>query len=304
MVREPARVWNATHAEYHGDTSRISHSSKELFLQSRALYFQHIVLESTLRPQTRDMFLGTLLHMLVLEPDLFWQTYYQIPQSLSKNTKYNKQAKIELANENAGRLPVKEQDVTKVMLWHDALFANREIRKLLEMEGPVEQSVIWTDEETGLPLKCRRDKVVPELHVILDIKTCQHASPAAFANACLKFGYHRCADWYMQGEHALTGEPPRYLFAAVSKATGQAALHELGQRSTDLGYQQNREVLLELARCYDPQQNTAETPLWKDNWELQANLIELPERAFNEDLYKLQDELDPELLEDSETDDE
>lgn len=293
-----AQIWDCTHEEYHSDRLRISHSTKEVFRFSKKLYWETYVAGLVAqRSQTRELYLGGLLHMLVLEPDLFAKRYYTMPAGIDRRTKVGKEAWAAIAADHEGLEPIAAKDMELILRWSGCLFANHKIRQLLEMEGPVEQSVIWTDEETGLPLKCRRDKYIPALNVILDIKTCQSANPAGFIRAVHRFGYHRTADWYIQGEQALHGEAPRYIFAAVSKVTGEAALHELGQRSTDLGNKQNRELLADMAKCY--QSKLPPYFAWASQYELNANLIELPEHAFAEDAYAVEDPED-----ESEADDE
>jgi hypothetical protein len=71
---------------------------------------------------------------------------------------------------------------------HDAVWNNREARKILEVATDFELSVLWTDPETGLLNKARLDILCATIGVMPDLKTCR--SIKLFTEHAWKLAYH------------------------------------------------------------------------------------------------------------------
>lgn len=69
----------------------------------------------------------------------------------------------------------------------------------------------------GAKFKCRYDVACQERRLILDVKTCQDASPAGFASAVRKYKYNVQDFIYRSGFLAEFGEWPIFKFVAVEK---------------------------------------------------------------------------------------
>jgi hypothetical protein len=81
---------------------------------------------------------------------------------------------------------------------------------LLLSDGQAEQSFWFDDIATGMRCKCRPDWF--DGTTIVDLKTCQDASPTGFAKAIANFSYQIQAAHYLAGTLAT-----RFIFVAVEK---------------------------------------------------------------------------------------
>ena len=114
---------------------------------------------------------------------------------------------------------------------------------LLLANGQAEQSFWWDDIATGMRCKCRPDWFDGE--TIVDLKTCQDASPAGFAKAVAAFHYQLQAAHYLCGTLA-----KRFIFVAVEKSAPYAVgVYELDQEALVHGSIARHNALLRLQDC-------------------------------------------------------
>ena len=85
----------------------------------------------------------------------------------------------------------------------------------LLQSGQAEQSFWWDDIATDMRCKCRPDWF--DGTTIVDLKTCQDASPAGFARAVAQWSYQVQAAHYLCGTLA-----KRFIFVAVEKTAPYA----------------------------------------------------------------------------------
>lgn len=85
----------------------------------------------------------------------------------------------------AGRVPLLDREHRDVLRMVTAVRASP--AGPLFAEGRPEVSILWDDEETGVPLRCRIDWL--RHNSIVDLKTCESASPAAIRRAAYDYGY-------------------------------------------------------------------------------------------------------------------
>jgi exodeoxyribonuclease VIII len=140
----------------------------------------------------------------VLEPDELHNRYAIAPDRRSNAGKA-------LAADMAARglEAVSESEMTLALSMADAVQGHPYANALLS-HGKAEES-FWADDiATGLRTKAR-----PDWHdgfTIVDLKTCQDASPSGFARACATFSYHVQAAHYLNVTFA-----ERFVFIAVEK---------------------------------------------------------------------------------------
>jgi hypothetical protein len=255
-----ATEWNVDAETYHGTTDVVSHSSIEVFRQSPRLYEGRFVSKVIPQPEpTEALLLGQWLHLGVLQP---WK----------------------LDEIRRGKLLAPERKrLALADAMRDALMAHPIARQFIESDGQVEHSIRWTDPDTGLQRKCRRDKVAKLADgrtVIPDLKSAISSAPEDFSKACVNFGYHRTVDWYLEGHHELTGELAAYIFVVVSKSPPhEVAIYELDEEALKLGARQNRALLNRLAGCY-------RTGQWEAAHEKQINKLSLPPYAYYENQWE------------------
>lgn len=278
-----AEVWECTHSEYHARKDRIGNSMKETFRDSRRRYEAEHVTQTIPHESTAALRFGTLFHVVTLEPQNF-DNLIAVEPDVNRRTKVGKAelAKFHRAAERDGKTVVRAKDVEHAQAMAEAVLEHPTAgRWLSDCERIVEQAITWTD-ETGLQLKAKRDIILDGGRIVVDLKSAREVAPAAFVRACVTFGYHRQAPWYLAGEAAL--ELPcdlRFAFIVCGKdAPHEVAVYELDEYALDLGRRQNRAALNALAECYA-------TGDWRSPWEKVPQVLSLPPWADNASAWEI-----------------
>lgn len=210
-----------TNAEYHADPA-ISNSLISKILKSPAHAKAYLEFG---QEQTAAMAFGSAFHCQVLEPDKFNDEYAVFEGD--KRTKEGKAKFQELTD--AGKTIITQKDYDTIWAMNQSIYSNDEARALLA-QGVAEQSVFWTDKATGLECKCRPDWW--DEKTIVDLKSCDDASPAGFARSVVQYGYHRQAAHYLAGTGA-----ERFVFIAVEKSAPYAiGVYVLDDAALDEGW--------------------------------------------------------------------
>lgn len=165
-------------------------------------------------PPTPAMILGTLTHTAVLEPERFTDEVMVAPK-IDRRTSAGKAEWEAFQIAAEGKTLIDADEMDRLRAIRAAVEAHPSAAKALAQIDAVEQSVFWTDAETGLACRCRPDAVTTA-GVIVDLKTTKDASPDGFARSIAGYRYHVQAAFYSDGMQALTGTPPKgFVFIAV-----------------------------------------------------------------------------------------
>jgi len=198
-----------SNADYHADPA-ISASQLKTVMQSPYHYWsRYLDPDRVAMAPTAAMRFGSLAHCAVLEPDELSKRYQLAPD---RRTKEGKAAVVEMAA--AGIEAVSEADMVLAVNMAVAVHGHPTAGALLQ-SGQAEQSFWWDDIATGMRCKCRPDWF--DGTTIVDLKTCQDASPTGFAKAVANFGYSIQAAHYLAGTLAT-----RFIFVAVEKTAPYA----------------------------------------------------------------------------------
>ena len=204
-----------SNADYHADPAVSASQLKEIGRSPYHYWSRYINPDRVAMVPTQAMRLGSLTHCATLEPDELTKRYQLAPD---RRTKEGKAAVAEMAA--AGIEAVSEADLAQALQMADAVRSNSTVALLLS-NGQAEQSFWWDDIATGMRCKCRPDWFDGE--TIVDLKTCQDASPAGFARSISAFLYQVQAAHYLCGTLA-----KRFIFVAVEKTAPYAtACYEL-----------------------------------------------------------------------------
>ena len=258
-----------TNAQYHADHSHVSHSMLSVFRQSRRVYHDRFVARTQPAPeQTAAMRLGALVHLAILEPDVF-ATQCRVAPKVDRRTKEGKAIAAEFEAENADKIIITpdENEITDRIV--EAVESSTKAKQLLSHDGDIETSIRWNDRESGMQCKCRPDKL-RSCGLILDLKTTRDASPRGFARSCAALGYHRQAAWYLDGALANGIESPGFAFIAVETSyPWTVAVYELDTEAVDLGRNENRTAIMQVRDCM-------RSGDWREPHEKRVNLLSLP----------------------------
>ncbi len=261
--------------------------------------------------ETPAKLLGSALHTSILEPERFEVEYVQEPNKIEiqKITKEKildlaedyKEAAKTLGLKVTGTKPqlkasIKETSVNSYIFWDDLYEAKTFGRHVLSeldwritkaityriqkhpaasqllQQGKSEQSIFWTDKETGVKCKGRLDWLAngDVSSVILDLKSTQDASPEGFQRSISKYRYHVQAAMYLDGTKELGFDPDAFIFAAWEKHSPYAsALYYATPEMLEIGRKEYKRLLKIYAKCL-------ETDKW-EGYSGEIQPINLPE---------------------------
>ena len=168
--------------------------------------------------ETPALTFGRAFHSFVLDGQESFDREFAVAPVADKRTKEGKESWKCFEGANAGKTILSESDMSTIKEMYGAL-AIHPIAAPLLLEGRSEMSVFWTDDETGLPCKCRPDRIPDGEHgVILDLKTVRNADIHAFTSSCITYGYARQAGMYIEGFNAVSSaKVDAFCFIAIEK---------------------------------------------------------------------------------------
>lgn len=229
-----------TNADYHAHPA-IGASGLKLLARSPLHYWAaYIDPDRSDREQTAAQKLGSATHAGVLEPGVFDDTYVVLPEGLDRRTTAGKTLYAEIVATGKTPLSAKEWAATSSMI--ASIQRHPVMRALMASSPKFEHTIMWADGKARPDLMIEPCADYPT-GVIVDIKTCQDASPEGFGRNAWNADMEIQAAWYTLGfqtVYALSDRPPFVWLAVESKPpyacafyTAPVALIEHGQREID-----------------------------------------------------------------------
>jgi hypothetical protein len=231
-----------SNADYHAHDS-ISKSGLDLISRSPAHFFY-----AAKRDATRAMEIGTALHCAVLEPERFASEYMLLRSVTDRRASEYKQA---VAVWGAERV-LTGTEADKVAGMQESCRNNAAARAYFDQPHRTELSVIATDPETGVIVRCRFD-LITDSGRALDLKKTQDVRGDAFARSVANYRYHVQAAFYSDVWEWATGEKLQgFDFLAVEEQMPHASrIFTLDEEAIELGRAQYRADLNLYAKCLD-----------------------------------------------------
>lgn len=223
--------------------------------------------------ETKTLDTGTAFHCRVLEPEEFSKRFIIAPE-FNRRTSAGKEEEKTFLEECArtGRTVLTAEEGRKIELMYQSVMALPLGQWLVESAGYAESSVYWEDPETGILCRCRPDKIIPEFHWIMDVKTT--ADIQRFRTAYYDYRYHVQDAFYSDGYRAQFGEIPIFVFL-VASTTAECGSYPveifmMGEDAKLAGQREYRRNLQTLAECLNndewPAIKTLSLPRWaKEN---------------------------------------
>ncbi|EBU5305410.1 exodeoxyribonuclease VIII [Salmonella enterica subsp. enterica] len=223
--------------------------------------------------KTKTLDTGTAFHCRILEPEEFRKRFIIAPE-FNRRTSAGKEEEKTFLEECArtGRTVLTAEEGRKIELMYQSVMALPLGQWLVESAGYAESSVYWEDPETGILCRCRPDKIIPEFHWIMDVKTT--ADIQRFRTAYYDYRYHVQDAFYSDGYRAQFGEIPTFVFL-VASTTAECGSYPveifmMGEDAKLVGQREYRRNLQTLAECLNndewPAIKTLSLPRWaKEN---------------------------------------
>jgi len=182
---------------------------------------------------------GTAAHCVNVEHN---SDMLAIIPECDRRTKAGKELFAAFQESASGKTIVTQEEYDTIMAMRQSILCHRWARTMLE-KGLPEQSHFWNDAETGLPCKCRFDRIYETL--IVDYKTTQDASPHGFQKAAMTFGYH------LQAAHYTDSIPgAQFVFICQEKEAPYAvACYQADGEFLAYGRSERARLMKQIAEC-------------------------------------------------------
>ena len=267
--------------KYHADTSRISNSMLSVLKKSPQEFLQRFFTDTMENDQSESMLLGEMVHCLALEPTKF-NDRFAIARKVDRRTKEGKEDWVAFVVESEGKTIVDREMYITACECVESLSCH-DVAKHYLVDVPrgaiIEQRIDfrWLD----VDCKCKPDMVLPELGLIIDVKTTRDASPASFNKSIGEFGYARQAAFYKLACREKYGEDFRFQFFCVkTSAPYESAVYELDDASIAVGFDEVEQLLTEY-------KSRVASDNWIANWSSGVVNLSLP-RWYDKHVFALE----------------
>ena len=194
---------------------------------------------------------GRAFHAAVLERHVFERDYVVRPAFGDLRTTVAKQARDAWAAAAGDRTPIDTDDAATIEAMRASLMRHPIAGRLLGAQGGRAEVVArWKDPSTGLECKARGDWYVPSLGILVDLKSCETASPSGFGKAAANFDYPLQSSFYSEGWAACGAPLKAFVFVCAEKSRPYAvAVYQLDAEAALRGGRRRSELMDALAGC-------------------------------------------------------
>jgi ATP-dependent exoDNAse (exonuclease V) beta subunit len=220
-----------------------------------AMHARHYMLSGS--ESSERMRAGWLAHIAILEPKAFERDFVAAPK-LDKRTKVGKSAWSEFVAAHKDQEALTEEEFSRCVRIGRAVHEHPAAAEILEGPGINEASLLWRDEETGVPCKGRLDRLVSYRGrpVIVDVKTTTSAARRDWERSVASLAYHEQAAHYLDGASALAPLDRLFLWIVVEQEEPHGvAVYEIEEAALSQGRDDCHKHLRQYRECL-------ETGLW------------------------------------------
>lgn len=264
---EPGIYYGISNENYHAGPG-VSKSQLDDIADTPALYLwrKNAPVDTT---KTKTLDLGTAFHCRVLEPEEFSNRFIVAPEFNRRTNAGKEEEKAFLMKcASTGKTVITAEESRKIELMYQSVMALPLGKWLVESAGHAESSIYWEDPETGILCRCRPDKIIPEFHWIMDVKTT--ADIQRFKTAYYDYRYHVQDAFYSDGYEAQFGVQPTFVFLVASTTIEcgryPVEIFMMGEEAKLAGQLEYHRNLRTLADCLNtdewPAIKTLSLPRW------------------------------------------
>jgi hypothetical protein len=255
-------IYDISNSEYHSSQG-ISRSGISALKKSPLHYWdEYINSEKPERKSSPAMNLGSAVHTLILEPEKFFDEFCIMEEfeEFNARTKLGRSYKKEFYNANEGKIILKPAEYKAAERMAESVKRHKTASKLLQGKYVVEQSIFWTDDDTGVLCKARPDLWHHDLNVICDLKTSADPVPDAFARTIKESCYHIQAAMQVDAILKTTGQMIDLFCFVVIPSTRPFVpyVYIIGDEIISLGRQEYKDALKIFKICKE-----------KNRWDLE-----------------------------------
>lgn len=245
-------IHDISNEQYH-KASAISRSNLSLMKKS-PYHFWYEVLSGKAKPRetTPAMNIGSAFHTFLLEPHKFAKEFAILPQ-IDRRTAKGKEDFAAFTAEHGHKIILTQDQFEQTRVMVENIKKHEIVTTLLD-EAVFEQSIFWTDKETGLQFKARPD--IWAAKMVVDVKTTADASYHSFQRSALSYDYFLQAAMIYEGCKAI-GRPFEMFVNLVCEKEEPyiPAVYMMDNDSLQYGIDQFQKLKKQLKECLE-----------RDNW--------------------------------------
>lgn len=244
--------------------SHLSFSSLKSFEDSPRTFIEYKTGE---KKTTEAMIYGSMIHCLVLTPELFDGKYFciddtsicqQIGGAKPRATTVYKTWYAEREAECGQRILVETKDYYSALLVARNVEKNKASRKLLDLCPVREKPIEW--EYMNFKFKGFIDADGDK--DIFDLKTCTDANPRKFQRDSLSELYHMQGAMYLMAEKLNSGKSKKFHHIAVDRKGG-ISVHHVDNKLIEVGLAEYKRLLIGFNQCILEEK-------WEENYDFWA----------------------------------
>jgi exodeoxyribonuclease VIII len=184
----------------------LSFTSIKEFQKSPKHYIEYINKPKT--PPTDAMKLGSMVHCMLLQPELFNDQFAVAPE-INKRTNAGKEEWAAFCSQHSDKIVVQEDDYQHARRLVDSAMCNKNVEQIVK--GCHDFEVEWSADIEDLPFRGFFDGVASDY--ILEVKTTSDGHPKKVMSEFLTRKYHMQAGLY----HMASSKPVIYLIVETSE---------------------------------------------------------------------------------------
>lgn len=233
----PANVYHAAPGVGSTDQKRLLGSPKK-----------YAYLKANPEEPTEAMMFGSIFHAMLLEMDTFEHFYCVKPLGTDRRTKVGKEAYEAFEKANVGKTIITHQMFELAYAMIKRVREHPRLEKMLKPGKP--EFSVFSQGPSGVVQKGRADLYLPDGGIIVDFKSTDDSSPAAFSKKISNLGYFIQAGTYLQTFKDVGLPAGLCVFIAIEKKPPyEMGLFELDPEDIDLGMKLAKKSLSIYANC-------------------------------------------------------
>lgn len=237
--------------EYHAHENISSSDVKDVATKTMKHW------KGKIRKESHAFDLGTAVHAMLLEPEK--DLVLRGPE-----TRRGKEwAQFKEDAQNLNKLPLTSVDFDHASDMAEACLSNSMAANLLTNKELIAEASFFVQcPETKIGLKTRPDGFLASAGIVIDVKTCQDASPNGFEKAIRAFRYDLQQSFYRYCLDLENIKTTNFIFIAIEKEKPHAvACYELSDKYEKFARQEMMHTLMKIKRA---QENNDYGTGWSD----------------------------------------
>lgn len=241
-------VHDISNEEYHSSEGISRSALMKLELSPYHYWYEYISGYADKEKDTESMKIGNAFHTLLLEPHLFNDDFIVMPP-IDRRTKEGKAAYADFEASAGMKTILTEYQYDTAKSMADAVLEHKMVKDLI-YDAQYEQSIYWTDEETGLQFKARPDIWHP--HIVVDLKSTKSGEYRDFQSSAIRYGYFLQAGMMYEACRSISKPFEKFVFLSVEKTKPYApSVYPLDDWAIEFGIEQFNSLKKTLRMCID-----------------------------------------------------